>query len=147
MNMPQSQPAMVTVALERKDGGSAKNALELLRTVNGKAWENTATVFRQIDMIGSKSIKSLAIHGITCQQEEKLLHAFSRSFLPFVNSVRHTSKDGCQTAGSDAEPKSAFWQSGESSSCCMSVIWLISLSLHQVLENANRFPYFDVNIE
>jgi hypothetical protein len=31
--------------------------------------------------------------------------------------------------------------------CCMAVIWLISLSLHQVLENANRFPYFDVNIE
>jgi hypothetical protein len=62
---------MVTVVLERKDGGSAKNALELLRTVNGKAWENTATVFRQIDMIGSKSIKSLAIHGITCQQAKK----------------------------------------------------------------------------
>ncbi len=59
--------AMVTVALERKDGGSAKNALELLRTVNGKAWESTATVFRQIDAVGSKSIKALAIHGIICK--------------------------------------------------------------------------------
>jgi hypothetical protein len=67
MALSPYRSAMVTVALERKDGGSARNALELLRTVNGKAWENSATVFRQIEAIGSKSIKALAIHGITCE--------------------------------------------------------------------------------
>lgn len=56
--------AIVSVALERRDGGTLRSSLALLRTINGKAWEDTAVVLRQIEAIGPKSIKVLGSHGI-----------------------------------------------------------------------------------
>lgn len=61
---PRICKAIVKVAIEKEDGGSLKAALELVRSINGKAWENTSTVFRQIDDIGAKSIKVLGANGI-----------------------------------------------------------------------------------
>ncbi|RPD80369.1 P-loop containing nucleoside triphosphate hydrolase protein [Lentinus tigrinus ALCF2SS1-7] len=57
--------AVVEVANARKAGGLLKNALEVLRCLNAKAWEDRSVVFRQLDDIGLKSLKVLAEHNIT----------------------------------------------------------------------------------
>jgi ATP-dependent DNA helicase HFM1/MER3 len=49
---------------DRGYGKAVRSALELLRTIVGKAWENTATIFRQLDNIGPKSIGKLNAEGI-----------------------------------------------------------------------------------
>jgi ATP-dependent DNA helicase HFM1/MER3 len=62
---PRICKAMATVALQKEDGETLKNALQLTRIVSGKAWPGTSVIFRQIDAIGAKSIKVLASKGIT----------------------------------------------------------------------------------
>ncbi|GHJ84263.1 hypothetical protein NliqN6_0665 [Naganishia liquefaciens] len=62
---PRICKAMATVALQREDGETLKNALHLTRIMSGKAWPGTSVIFRQIDAIGAKSIKVLGLKGIT----------------------------------------------------------------------------------
>ncbi|KAI0748557.1 Sec63 Brl domain-containing protein [Daedaleopsis nitida] len=57
--------AIVEVANARKAGLLLKNALEVLRCLSAKAWEDRSVVFRQLDDIGLKSLKVLAEHKIT----------------------------------------------------------------------------------
>ncbi|TCD63539.1 Sec63 [Steccherinum ochraceum] len=57
--------AMVEVALIKQCGAQIKHGLELLRCLHAKAWEDRATVLRQVEQVGEKSIKVLAEHGIT----------------------------------------------------------------------------------
>lgn len=64
---PRIARAIFAVACHKKFGGAALAALELCHTVNGKAWEDSATIFRQIDKIGPKSITVLASNGITSE--------------------------------------------------------------------------------
>ncbi len=44
--------AMQQVLIEKRFGGASAAALELYRSVYGKAWEDTSTVFRQLQDIG-----------------------------------------------------------------------------------------------
>lgn len=62
---PRIAKAILLVATEKEYGGASRAALELVRTVNGMAWEDSATIFRQIDQIGPKSISVLDANGIT----------------------------------------------------------------------------------
>ncbi|KAJ9120862.1 hypothetical protein QFC22_002797 [Naganishia vaughanmartiniae] len=62
---PRICKAIATVALQREDGETLKNALALHRIIGGKAWPNSAVIFRQIDSIGSKSIAVLGAKGFT----------------------------------------------------------------------------------
>lgn len=62
---PRIAKAILLVATEKGYGGASRAALELLRTVNGMAWEDSATIFRQIDQVGPKSISVLEANGIT----------------------------------------------------------------------------------
>lgn len=64
---PRIARAIFAVACHRKYGGAALAALELLHTVHGKAWEDSPTIFRQIEKIGPKSITVLASNGISCE--------------------------------------------------------------------------------
>ncbi|KAI0333545.1 P-loop containing nucleoside triphosphate hydrolase protein [Cubamyces sp. BRFM 1775] len=57
--------AVVEVAVMREAGLLVKNALEVLRCLNAKAWEDRSVVFRQLDDIGLKSLKVLAEHKVT----------------------------------------------------------------------------------
>lgn len=65
---PRICKAMATVALQKEDGETLKNALQLTRIVSGKAWPGSSVIFRQIDAIGAKSIQVLASKGITSFQ-------------------------------------------------------------------------------
>lgn len=53
------------VALLQRDGGTTRSAFELLRSVNGRAWDASPVVLRQIEGIGEKSIKVLAGAGLS----------------------------------------------------------------------------------
>lgn len=64
---PRIAKAILLVATEKEYGGASRAALELVRTVNGMAWEDSATIFRQIDQIGPKSISVLDANGITSE--------------------------------------------------------------------------------
>ncbi|KAM5532095.1 hypothetical protein V8D89_014259 [Ganoderma adspersum] len=57
--------AVVEVANVRKAGTLLKNALEVMRCLTAKAWEDRSVVFRQLDDIGLKSLKVLAENNIT----------------------------------------------------------------------------------
>lgn len=61
---PRVSRAIFNVACHMKYGPAALAALELCQTVNGKAWENSSAVFRQIDKIGLKSITVLQSNGV-----------------------------------------------------------------------------------
>jgi len=45
-------------------GKAVKSALELIHTISGNAWEDTATIFRQLVSIGPKSIGKLNEMGV-----------------------------------------------------------------------------------
>ncbi|KAJ9105338.1 hypothetical protein QFC21_001707 [Naganishia friedmannii] len=62
---PRICKAIATVALQKEDGETLKNALALNRIISGKAWPNSAVIFRQIDSIGAKSITVLGAKGFT----------------------------------------------------------------------------------
>ncbi|KAK4058700.1 ATP-dependent DNA helicase MER3 [Microbotryomycetes sp. JL221] len=55
---------IVDILLDRRDGG-LRTAMELMRSVAARAWDNSAFVLRQLDRIGEKSVKALADRGIT----------------------------------------------------------------------------------
>ncbi|KAH8090393.1 hypothetical protein HD553DRAFT_3646 [Filobasidium floriforme] len=61
---PRICRAIAFVAGTKEYGGAMLSALELMRTINGKAWEDSTVVLRQIDAIGPKSIKVLASQNI-----------------------------------------------------------------------------------
>ncbi|ORY26148.1 Sec63 Brl domain-domain-containing protein [Naematelia encephala] len=65
---PRIAKAICHVALNRGFGGAIRASLELLHAVSGKAWEDTSTIFRQLDNIGPKSMKVL---------EENSIHTFN----------------------------------------------------------------------
>ncbi|WVQ77811.1 hypothetical protein IAR50_007501 [Cryptococcus sp. DSM 104548] len=62
---PRIAKAIVQFALNREYGTAARSALELHRTIIGKAWEDSPTIFRQIPSIGPKSIRVLGQNGIS----------------------------------------------------------------------------------
>ncbi|GAA6026781.1 hypothetical protein JCM8097_005857 [Rhodosporidiobolus ruineniae] len=55
--------AMVDVAVEREDG-AVRTVLELLRSLNGRCWDSSSFVLRQLEGIGEKSYKALVDAGI-----------------------------------------------------------------------------------
>lgn len=57
--------AIVEVAIVKKLGSQLKSGLKLMRCISAKAWEDRPIVMRQVEHLGSKSIKTLAQHGIT----------------------------------------------------------------------------------
>ncbi|KAH7889514.1 hypothetical protein F5I97DRAFT_1994977 [Phlebopus sp. FC_14] len=64
--------AVAEVAIVNHSGAQAKHALELVRCLNAKTWEDRPLVLRQIEHIGEKSVKYnkiLAENGITSIQK------------------------------------------------------------------------------
>ncbi|WWC73232.1 uncharacterized protein I206_107198 [Kwoniella pini CBS 10737] len=51
--------AILKIALSRKYGNTTKAALELHRTIAGKAWEDSSSMFRQLDQVGPAAIRAL----------------------------------------------------------------------------------------
>jgi len=59
-----ARPAgMVDLAVEREDG-AIRTMLELLRSLNGRCWDTSSFVLRQLEGIGEKSYKILVSNGI-----------------------------------------------------------------------------------
>jgi hypothetical protein len=56
--------AIARVMTTRNYGSASKAGLELLRIVNGKAWENQASIFQQLRNIGPKSMKVLGANNV-----------------------------------------------------------------------------------
>lgn len=56
--------AIAIVAGHKQYGAALRSALELSHIIFGKAWENCATIFRQIESVGPKSIEKLDLRGI-----------------------------------------------------------------------------------
>ncbi|KAF9052836.1 hypothetical protein BJ165DRAFT_1339967 [Panaeolus papilionaceus] len=54
-HIPRIAKATVDVAIIKGDGVQIKNALELVRCLSAKAWEDRAVVMKQIEQIGEKS--------------------------------------------------------------------------------------------
>ncbi|SGZ22278.1 BQ5605_C022g09467 [Microbotryum silenes-dioicae] len=54
---------MVDLALERRDGG-IKAALELMRAISARAWDDSAASLRQIEGVGEKYSQALSSKGI-----------------------------------------------------------------------------------
>ncbi|GAA5888947.1 hypothetical protein JCM5296_002752 [Sporobolomyces johnsonii] len=54
---------MADLAIAREDG-ALRTILELLRSLNGRCWDGTSFVLRQLDGIGEKSYKALVDAGI-----------------------------------------------------------------------------------
>ncbi|TNY19881.1 P-loop containing nucleoside triphosphate hydrolase protein [Rhodotorula diobovata] len=54
---------MVDVGVEREDG-AIRTMLELLRSLNGRCWDGSSFVLRQLDGVGEKSYKVLVTNGI-----------------------------------------------------------------------------------
>ena len=52
---PRIAKSIADVCIAKKMGNAARHALELLHVVQGQAWENNATIFRQLDKIGKSS--------------------------------------------------------------------------------------------
>ncbi|PWN23387.1 P-loop containing nucleoside triphosphate hydrolase protein [Microstroma glucosiphilum] len=61
---PQIVKAALDAALSKKDVTTLNSALDLLRSINGRAWDNSSATLRQIEGIGEKSIKIFATSGI-----------------------------------------------------------------------------------
>lgn len=66
---PVDKLAIFKVAVEKRYGGAAVSALELLHTINGKAWEDSPAIFRELNNIGPKSVAVLASNGVTCKRK------------------------------------------------------------------------------
>ncbi|KAG0143739.1 hypothetical protein CROQUDRAFT_108963 [Cronartium quercuum f. sp. fusiforme G11] len=62
-HLPRICKCLVALTIAQRDVG-ARSALELLRSVNAKAWEGTPWVLRQLDQIGEKSVKRLAENNL-----------------------------------------------------------------------------------
>lgn len=57
--------AMLRIAMEKEDGGTARAAFELLRCAHGNAWEGTQAELLQIKGIGHAFMETLGDAGIT----------------------------------------------------------------------------------
>ncbi|EGG08721.1 uncharacterized protein MELLADRAFT_84583 [Melampsora larici-populina 98AG31] len=62
-HLPRICKCLVALTIAKRDVG-AKSGLELLRSVNAKAWEGSPWVLRQLDQIGEKSVKRMAESNI-----------------------------------------------------------------------------------
>lgn len=60
---------MVDCFIEKSDGISLKNTLLLLRSINGRCWEDTPMVLRQLNSIGLVSVRKLVNHNVCTLQE------------------------------------------------------------------------------
>ncbi|CCE64212.1 hypothetical protein TPHA_0G03720 [Tetrapisispora phaffii CBS 4417] len=56
--------SMIDIFISKKDGISLRNALFLLRCLNGNCWDNTPMTLRQIKNVGLVSVRKLLSHGI-----------------------------------------------------------------------------------
>ncbi|KAL7417667.1 hypothetical protein BDY24DRAFT_437990 [Mrakia frigida] len=57
--------SILDIGLERESGSIVKHGLEILRTMNAKAWEGRGSVlFRQLEKLGDKAIKIFAQNNI-----------------------------------------------------------------------------------
>jgi ATP-dependent DNA helicase HFM1/MER3 len=56
--------AILNIMCVRRAGQGSRSALELLHTINGKAWEDHAAVLAQVPRMGPQSIRVLAHHGV-----------------------------------------------------------------------------------
>lgn len=61
--------AMTDIALHRQDAVSARSAFELLRSVNGRAWDASSATLTQLDGIGDKGVKVLSQARIYTYQQ------------------------------------------------------------------------------
>ncbi|CAO1621141.1 unnamed protein product [Sympodiomycopsis kandeliae] len=61
--------AIADIAINRSDATTAKNAFELLRSINARCWDNSPLTMKQLDGIGEKSVKILADAGISSYQQ------------------------------------------------------------------------------
>ncbi|KAG6376315.1 DEAD-domain-containing protein [Boletus reticuloceps] len=75
--------AVAEVAIINRSGAQLKHALELIRCLNAKAWEDRPLVLRQIEHIGEKSVKVLAENGVNSIQ--KLLQTSSHRIEDLLN--------------------------------------------------------------
>lgn len=66
---------MIDCFIERNDGESLKQTLFLLRSINGKGWEDTPMILRQLNNIGLVSVRKLVTHGVCSFNEMKALSA------------------------------------------------------------------------
>lgn len=62
-----NETAIARVLTTRNYGSASQAGLQLLRIVNGKAWEDQASVFQQLRNIGPKSMKVLGANNVLCQ--------------------------------------------------------------------------------
>ncbi|KAF8605451.1 P-loop containing nucleoside triphosphate hydrolase protein [Ceratobasidium sp. AG-I] len=61
---PRMIAALVDTALATKNGAVIINAMSLMRSLNGKAWEDRPAVMKQLEGIGEKSFKARYYFGI-----------------------------------------------------------------------------------
>ncbi|KAH7107592.1 Sec63 Brl domain-containing protein [Auriculariales sp. MPI-PUGE-AT-0066] len=66
---PRFARALTDIGIEKRSGALIKSGLELLRSLNARAWDGRPVVLRQIENLGEKSIKVLLSHGITSLQK------------------------------------------------------------------------------
>ena len=52
--------------IEKQDGISTRNAMELSRSLQAKVWENSANELRQLEGLGPVAVKKLIIAGASC---------------------------------------------------------------------------------
>jgi ATP-dependent DNA helicase HFM1/MER3 len=62
--LPRITKGLVEVAIEKKDGLTCRSALEMLRCVSARAWENDPAVLKQLHGIGEKLCATLASKGV-----------------------------------------------------------------------------------
>lgn len=72
-NCPRLLKCMIDCFIEKKDGNSLKSALFLYRSINGRGWEDTPMILRQISSIGLVSVRKLVSHGIVSFEDLKNL--------------------------------------------------------------------------
>ena len=66
---------MVDCFVKKRDGTSLKNTLLLMRSINGKCWDDSPMVLRQIQNIGVASVGKLSKHGVNSIKHMKMLTA------------------------------------------------------------------------
>lgn len=54
--VPRLAKCLLEIALERKDAGSVRAALDCLRSLSAKAWYDSPWVLRQLPKIGDKAV-------------------------------------------------------------------------------------------
>nr|XP_019009697.1 uncharacterized protein I206_05257 [Kwoniella pini CBS 10737]OCF48478.1 hypothetical protein I206_05257 [Kwoniella pini CBS 10737] len=86
--------SILKIALSRKYGNTTKAALELHRTIAGKAWEDSSSMFRQLDQVGEMKLNIASILTANLYFDQLLakdilqLDAFHKRGLTFWRTVR-----------------------------------------------------------